>query len=88
MNSDTQSHARDRTRIGGEAFPASTMLISDDGAGGHFVLYGVNTDRPGAVIWSVWEGADTYIKSWKSFEDFLQECVADTVKLLDQERRD
>jgi len=62
-------------RNGTAHLPPQHVVISTDGGGSSFVLFGLNSPHGGEVHCYNAEDAEGPIRTWKSFEDYLDEQI-------------
>jgi hypothetical protein len=66
--------------LGTARLPSAHVVISTDGGGGNFVLFTAGSPYEGAVHWYNFEDQGEPIKAWKTFQDFLEYAIENSVE--------
>ena len=66
--------------LGTSSLPPDHVVVAADGGGGNFVLFTVGSPYEGQVHWYNFEDQEEPIKTWQTFQDFLEYRIENAVE--------
>jgi hypothetical protein len=75
----TKDERRPDNPLGTASLPPAHIVISTDGGGGNFVLFGVGAPHEGEVHYYNFEDMAEPIQVWKTFQDYLEHRIEEAV---------
>jgi hypothetical protein len=57
-------------------FPKDAVVLADDQSGGYIVLFAIESDNPGRVVWYDYDTFAGPSEAWDSFEAYLEALVS------------
>jgi antitoxin YobK len=73
----TKGEKKPNNPLGTSSLPPAHVVISTDGGGGNFVLFGIGAPHEGEVHYYNFEDQAEPIRTWKTFQDFLEHRIAE-----------